>query len=257
MTKSTRVLALSCGIAIIGLSLGWAKDPQVKSKKEQEAFAAMQQALQGGTPDSQLKAIEDFLTKFADTDFKVLLLTNAMQIAQQKKDTPLTITYAERVIEADPKNFEPYITMAAETANNAKEFDLDRAEKTSKVQKWAQAGLESVKTYPKPFSQLPDEQWDQQKKSAAAQGHTALAMMAQVNKKYDEAIGEYKLAIETVADPVIVFRLGEAYMKATKWDDSTAAFDKVIAAPDTPAQVKQYAQQRKVEVAKMKAAAAK
>ena len=257
MTKTTRVLAVSCGIAFVSLSLGWAKDPQVKSKKEAESFQAMQQALQGGTPDSQLKAIEDFLGKFADTDFKVLLLTNAMQIAQQKRDTPLTITYAERVIEVDPKNFEPYITMAAETANGAKEFDLDKAEKTAKVQKWAQTGLENVKTYPKPFSQLPEDQWAQQKATASAQAHGALAMMAQVNKKMDDAIGEFKLAIDSAPDPVMMFRLGEAYMKASKWDESTAAFDKVVAAADAPAQVKQYAQQRKVEVAKMKAAAAK
>ena len=257
MTKATRVLALSCGIAIVSLSLGWAKDPQVKSKKEAEAFQAMQQALQVGTPDSQLKAIEDFLTKFADTDFKVLLLTNAMQLAQQKRDTPLTITYAERVIEVDPKNFESYITMASETSNGAKEFDLDRAEKTAKVQKWAQTGLENVKTYPKPFSQLPDAQWAQQKATAAAQAHGALAMMAQVNKKMDDAIAEFKLSLESSPDPVMMFRLGEAYMKASKWDESTAAFDKVLAAADTPPQVKQYAEQRKVEVAKMKAAAAK
>lgn len=258
MKNASKVLALSCGIAILGSTLGWGQnDPKVKSKKEAEAFQAMQQTIQTGTPEAQLKAIDDFLTNFADTQFKVLLLQNAMQIAQQKGDAPLTQTYAERTLEADPKNFEADVTIASITATNAKEFDLDKAEKTAKVQKYAQAALENVKTYPKPFSQLPDDQWAAQKKSASAQAHASLGIMNTVNKKYDDAITEYKAALETSPDSVTTFRLGETYMKANKLDDANTTFDKVLSMPDATAQVKQYAQQRKGDVAKLKAAAAK
>lgn len=246
-------------VAAMALSMGAAfgADPKIKSKKEQEAFVKMQQAIQAGDATSQIAAIEDFLTKFADTEFKGYLLQNAMQLAQQKRDSPLTITYAERVLEVEPKNFEAYVTMASETANNAKEFDLDKAEKTAKVRKWAEQALEYVKDAPKPMSQIPDDAWAQQKKGASAQAHTAMAMMAHVNKKYDDAIGEYKLALEISPDAVTMFRMGETYMKASKFDDASATFDKVLAAPDASAQVKQYAQMRKADVVKLKAAAAK
>ena len=230
----------------------------MKSKKEGEAFTAMQQAIQASaSPDDQLKAIDSFLTTFADTQFKVLLLQNAMQIAQQKNDAPLTLTYAERVLEADPKNFEADVTIASMTASNAKEFDLDKAEKTAKVQKYAQLALENLKDYQKPISQIADAQWVIQKKGAEAQAHAALGMMAVANKKYDDAITEFKSSVETTPDSVTTFRLGEAYMKAGKLDDAGATFDKVLSMTDATAQVKQYAQQRKADVAKLKAAQAK
>jgi tetratricopeptide (TPR) repeat protein len=257
MKKAKRFLAVSCGIAILSGALAWGDDPKVKSKKEAEAFQAMQQSLQSAKgPDDQLAAIEGFLTKFADTQFKVLLLQNAMQVAQGK-DPALAVTYAERVIEVDPKNFEAYVTIASVTATNAKEFDLDKADKTTKVAKYAQLALDNVKDYPKPFSQMPDDQWAAQKKGAAAQAHAAIAMMDMVNKKYDDGIKEFQTAMETAPDSITQFRLGEAYMKAGKLDEADSTFDKVLAAPDAPAQVKQYARQRKADVAKLKAAKAK
>lgn len=46
-------------------------------------------------------------------------------------------------------------------------------------------------------------------------------------------------------------------MKAGKLDDAAATFDKVLSMTEASAQVKQYAQQRKADVAKLKAAQAK
>jgi tetratricopeptide (TPR) repeat protein len=259
MNKTFRLLAVSCGLAITSWSVAWGDDPKVKSKKEQEAFVAMQQTLQisANDPTAQLKAIDDFLANFADTQFKVLLLENAMQIAQdRKKDAALATTYAERLLEADAKSFEADVTLATLTAQNAKEFDLDKAEKTAKVQKYAQAVYDNTKDYPKPISTIPEEQWTAQKKTANATAHMAVGLMDMVNKKYDDAIGEYKTALEITPDSIIEFRLGEAYMKAKKWDEADATFDKVLSTPNAGAVVKQYAQQKKADIAKLKAAPA-
>jgi tetratricopeptide (TPR) repeat protein len=159
-------------------------------------------------------------------------------------------------LEVDPKNFEADVTLATVTAQGAKEFDLDKAEKTAKVQKYAQAVYDNTKDYPKPMSQIPDDQWVTQKKTAVATAHMAVGMMDMANKKYDDAIAEYKTAVEISPDPIIEFRLGEAYIKAKKWDDADATFDKVLSAPGVSPTVKQYAQQKKADIAKLKAAAA-
>jgi tetratricopeptide (TPR) repeat protein len=258
MKKLFKVWALTCGFTVLCGSLAWSADPKVKSRKEAEAFTAMQKEMQAATsPDAQLKAIDGFLDKYADTEFKVILLQNAMQIAQQKRDTALTMTYAERLLEADPKNFEGAVTIASETANGMKEFDLDKAEKTAKVQKYAQLAIDSSKDYPKPVSQIPDDQWALQKKEAFSQAHVSLGMSAMANKKYDDAITEYKAALDVAPNAIAEFRLGEALMKANKFDDANTAFDKVLTMPDANATVKQYAQQRKADVAKLKAAASK
>jgi tetratricopeptide (TPR) repeat protein len=258
MKKAFKPAAVFCGLAIVTCSLAWGDDPKAKTKKEQQAFVAMQQAMQATQdPAAQLKAIDDFLGQFADTEFKVLLLQNAMQIAQdQKRDAPLATTYAERLLEVDPKNFEADVTLATLTAQGAKEFDLDKDAKTAKVQKYAQAVYDNTKDYPKPMSAIPDDQWAVQKKTAVATAHMAVGMMDMVNKKYDDAITEYKAALEIAPDSVFQFRLGEAYMKAKKWDDADASFDKVLAMPEASAAVKQYARQKKADIAKMKAASA-
>src|SRR5690349_12343692 len=75
---ATRLLALACGLAA---SMLWAQKP--KSQKEVDALRAIQAAT---TPDEQIKAIENVLTNFADTEFKVVLLQTAMQIEEQKGD---------------------------------------------------------------------------------------------------------------------------------------------------------------------------
>jgi tetratricopeptide (TPR) repeat protein len=260
MKKAFKLLAaVSCGLAILSWSAMWGADPKVKSKKEAQAFKDMQQTLQisANDPAAQLKAIDDFLANYADTEFKVFLLENAMQIAQdRKKDPALATTYAQRLLEADPKSFEANVALATITAQGAKEFDLDKADKTAQVQKYAQAVYDDVKDYPKPLSTLTDDQWAAQKKTAVATAHMAVGLMDMANKKYDDAITEYKTALDITPDSVIQYRLGEAYMKAKKWDDADAAFDKVLAMPDASSVVKQYAQQRKADVAKMKAASA-
>jgi tetratricopeptide (TPR) repeat protein len=258
MKHAFKLPAVLCGLAILTWSAAWGDDPKAKSKKEQQAFVAMQQTLSSTQdPAAQLKAIDDFLAAFADTEFKVLLLQNAMQIAQdQKREPALATTYAERLLEVDPKNFEADVTLATVTAQRAKEFDLDKAEKTAKVEKYAQAVYDNVKDYPKQMSAIPDDQWAQQKNTAVATAHMAVGMMDMVNKKYDDAVTEYKTAFGLSPDPVIEFRLGEAYIKAKKYDDADATFDKVLSAPNLNPTVKQLAQQKKADIAKLKAAAA-
>lgn len=254
MKNGFKLLALSTGLLLgAGLLFGQ-KDPQPKSPKEVEALQAIQKAT---TPDDQIKAIENVLTNFADTEYKLMLLQTAMQIAEQKGDLPLTTTYAERLLEADPKNVYAEVTLASEIASHTREFDLDKEEKLAKAEKYANAALEGIKTFPKPSAKITDEQWDKEKKNLSGQAYVTLGLVAITRKKYDDAIAQFKTALDTVGvpDPNTTFRLGEAYLKAGKTDEAIAQFDKVLSMPESSAQVKQYAQQRKSDAAKLKGAA--
>src|SRR5947209_14117193 len=98
---SKTLLAVVLGAAL-AVTAAWAqKPPQPKSQKEIDALKAIQAAT---TPDAQLKAIDNVLENFADTEYKLMLLQMGMQIAESKGDYPTTVTYAERTIEVDPKN---------------------------------------------------------------------------------------------------------------------------------------------------------
>src|SRR5438132_4195787 len=98
---SKTVLALALGAALAIPVLQAQKAPQPKSQKEIQALQAIQAAK---TPEEQLKAIDAVLEDFADTEYKVMLLQMGMQIAEQKADYAATVTYAERTLDADPKN---------------------------------------------------------------------------------------------------------------------------------------------------------
>ncbi len=257
MTRySKTALALALGVAL-AVPCAWAqKAPQPKSNKEIQALQAVQNAK---TPDEQLKAIDSVLENFADTEYKTMLLQMGMQVAENKGDYAATVTYAERLLDADPKNIFALTTLAIQTAMHTREFDLDKDEKLAKVDKYANDALNYAKDAPKIRPDLTDEQWTKIKADIMAQDHDALGRAALLRKKYDVAVNEFQTAMSTAAtpDPTYNVRLGEAYLQSGKFDDAAAQFDKAIAMPDTPAQVKQIATQRKADALRMKAAGAK
>jgi tetratricopeptide (TPR) repeat protein len=244
-------IVATCGILALGVPLFGQK---AKSNKEIQAINAINAAT---TVDDRLNAIENVLTKFADTEFKVILLQMALDLETRKGDYAQTVTYAERLLEADPKNADAMVTLATETARHTREFDLDKDEKLGKVDKWAKDGIEAAKTLPKPQATMTDQQLEAMRKDYQSQGYEALGMAADVRKKYDEAISNFKQAIAIAAtpDPSTWVRLGQAYEDAHKWDEASDAFDKAVNAPNVPAQVKAIANNKKAEVAKLKAAA--
>jgi tetratricopeptide (TPR) repeat protein len=243
-------LLLTCSLFAFAFSL-WGQ--KAKSNKEVAALNAINAA---ASPDDRIKAIENVLTNFADTEFKPMLLQMALQIEAQKGDYAQVVFYGQRVLEADPKNAFALVTLASETARKTREFDLDKEEKLAKADKWAKDGIDAANTAPKPQAAIPDDQWANQRKEFQSQGYEALGMAASLRKKYDDAIADFKQAIAVSAnpDPATWLRLGQTYIDARKLDEATDAFDKGMSAPNASAQIKTIAQAKKAEVAKLKAA---
>ena len=92
--------------------------PKPKSQKEVEALMAIQNATD---PDARIAAVENLLTKFADTDFKSFALMMAAASAQQKNDFEKMVIYGERTLEADPKNFQAMLMLAGGIAQRTRE----------------------------------------------------------------------------------------------------------------------------------------
>lgn len=256
MNKSKMIGLAMSGALILAGSLLWAQaQPKPKSQKELEALKAWQAATD---PDARLKAIENVLTNFADTDFKVYLLQDAVQLEQRKNDYAQTVFYAERLLEADPKNAYALVTLAGETARHTREFDLDKEEKLAKVDKYAKDAIEAAKTMPKPRPDIPDTQWDGVRKDVQAQAYESMGIAASLRKKYDDSIADFKQAldVQSTPDPATMVRMGQVYLDAGKLDDAAAAFDRALNTPNLNPQVKAVAETKKAEVAKRKAAGA-
>jgi tetratricopeptide (TPR) repeat protein len=100
-------------------------------------------------------------------------------------------------------------------------------------------------------AQVTDEQWADMKKDLMGDAHQALGMVAMVRKKYDDAVTEFKAAVEgpKTPDPAAMVRLAQAENKAGKYDDAIAMAEKVMAIPDVNPSIKQFAQAEKVRAA--------
>ena len=247
------IAALTWTVLAIGYSPLWAQKP--KSQKEQQAILAVQLAK---TPDERVAAIEKVLTDFADTEFKVALLTMAVQSEEQKDDYTQTVFYADRLLKADPNNAFGLVTLAAETARHTRENDLDKDEQLKKVDKWAKDGIEAAKVMPKVRADVSDADWDAVKKDMEAQAYVALGMADAVRKNYDGAAENYRKSLETgsAPNPATYVRLAQVYMSSGKLDNASFTLDKAINAPNVPDQIKSIATSMKNDIAKRKAASA-
>lgn len=239
------------GLLAAGSALWAQKQPQPKSQPELDAILAIQNAQD---PDSRIAAVENLLTKFADTEFKGFALYIATVSAQMKNDYEKMMVYAERTLDADPKNYATMLIMANAIAMRTREHDLDKEEKLSRAEKLAKQAADVLKTAEKPNQQLTDEQWASAKKDFEAQGHEALGLVAMARKKYDDAINELKIAVESSADVATSVRLGQAYNFAGKHDEAIAVLDKVMASADAPPQIKQVAQAERARAVQAKGA---
>jgi tetratricopeptide (TPR) repeat protein len=236
----------------LALTAGLAIGQKPKSQKELDAVKAM---LAAQTPDAKIAAVEDLITRFKDTEFKSIALTQAAQAEQAKGDQIAGLNYANRALETDKKNYQALLIVAQLSVQGTREFDLDKDEKLGRASKAANDAIAVLGPAPKPNPNLPDEQWASIKKDFIAQAHETLGIVATVQKKPEVAVTEFKAALDgaSMPEPGTMLRLASVYDDMGKFDDAAALLDKV-AASDAPAAIKQVAQSERQRAEKMKAA---
>lgn len=235
------------GLLVAGtLALG-----QKVSKGEGEAWNAVVSAQ---TPEARIAAVDNLLAKYKDTQFKATALELAGEAYQRKGDGPNAIVYGNRALEADPKNFQAMLLVSGQLAQMTKEFDLDKDEKLKRATKLASDALPLIGTAPKPNPQIPDEEWNAYKKDQVGLTHETLGIIASIDKKWDTAIAEFKLAIDNASapEPTAMIRLAAVYNNAKKYDEATAIADKVLATAGASDNLKKIANEEKARAAKGK-----
>jgi tetratricopeptide (TPR) repeat protein len=238
----TGLLAIGAGATCL-LAQGAPKGPAPKSKGELEALQALQAA--GNDPDKAIAASENLITKFADTDFKAVALYIEADAYQRKGDFDHMVIFAERVLEADPKDFRAMIMLANHYATHTRENDLDREEKLGKSEKYANQVIDLMKTATKPNPQIPDDQWADIKKDETAEAYNAIGLANLTRKKYDAAAASFKSAVEANSrpEPAYMVRLASALQAAGKNDEAIVWCDKVMATAEVHPQIKNVATQ--------------
>jgi len=233
------------------------KGPAPKSQAEAQALGTIQQAPDA---DSRIKAIDDFVVKYPDSDFKGLLQLVEAQTYQQKGDYEHMIVAGEQCLEGNPTPFvkvQAMLMLASSIAQKTREFDLDKQEKLDKVAKYTASALEMIPTVEKPNPAVTDEQWANAKADMMATAYEAQGMAAMAKKDYDTAAKQFQLSASTAKtpDPSTQVRLAAVYNLQGKNDDAIATLDKVLADPNLNPQVKQIAQAERARAVQAKAKA--
>lgn len=242
------------GLLMLAASTVSMAQPKPKSQAEVTALQAMFAAL--NDPDACIKAGEDVLANFANTEFKSVVLNTIADAYNRKGDSVKAITYGEQALAADPKNYQAMLLIAQSISAHVGTDDLDRDKRLAEADKYANQAIALIKDSPKLNGQATDEQWAMAKKDLTADAHQALGMSAVASKKYDVAIAEFKTALEGAAtpEPATMVRLGQTYNKVGKYDEALEILDKAMNAPNAPPAIKQFAQAEKVRATQAKAA---
>lgn len=228
-------------IALVLLSVASAfaqKQLKVKSKKEGEAVNAV---LQAQDPDARIKAANDLITGFADSEFKSFALELEAEAYQAKGDTDKTIVFAEQALEADPKSYQAAVLLAKTYAGTTKVNDLDKEEKLTKAAKYANQAMDSLKTAEKPNAQLSDPQWTEIKNDFNGQCYLALGIGAAFHNKMDEVTTDFGKVAELDSDPTDLIRAGRILIDLKKYEQSVIWLDKALASPAANDQIKKIA----------------
>ena len=248
MRKTLAIVAILNGILLMA-GAAWAQDaPRPKSQKELDGLKAIDAA---PSVDAKLQKIDDFLAAFADSQYKLLLLDQAVGMAADKNDYPLAMAWGQRDLDVNPNSFVAMQALANVTANNTKEFDLDKDKKLEQAEKWANSALEALKTAPRPF-QYPEDKWPDIRKFFIASCYQALGLVAMDRKKFDVAVTQFQAAFDTLPEPAYELRVGEANLKGGKFDNAIAAYDKVLAIPDLNPTIKGIADRQKADALRRK-----
>jgi tetratricopeptide (TPR) repeat protein len=228
--------------------------PHVKSQAEAEAVQALGRATD---PDATIAAAENLLSKFADTEFKDLALLMEARAYQTKGDSAKAQIFAERCIDANPKNYQGTMMLGELLAAHTGEHDFDRDEKLQKAEKYLNDSIVAVGTATKPNPALPDAEWDNAKKQMVAEAHNGLGLVALDRKNYDAAMKEFETAFTNDPQPAYQVRMASAEVSAGKFDDAIAVCDKIMAQQQLAPQIRQVAQALRSQALSKKNAGAK
>lgn len=237
-TILTGILLMTAGLS--GLFAQAAPTAKPKSNGERKAILAIQTATQSADADAVIKASENLLNNYADSDYKEYALTMEAKAYQQKNDNDNAQVYADRALQINPKAYLMQLLIADAITPGIKEHDLNYQDEVTKVNKLYNDAIGNIKDAPKPNAQVPDAEWETQKKFMTAQAYNGLGMLASITKKNDDAIKYFQLALDNDPDQdAYATRLANAYLTAGKKTEALAICDKLLAKPNLHPTIKQ------------------
>jgi tetratricopeptide (TPR) repeat protein len=218
--------------------------PRPKSPEEQTAVQALMTARSAQNADAIIKAAEDLVTKFPDSDFKEAALT-LEAVAYEMKNDPVNeqVTWG-RVLEVNPQSIAANLKMGGLVAKQTQDNALDRDEELAKGEKYLNTAMAVLKT--QMAANAANPQAVASLKMNDAEAHESMGLIdiirARVNKdadpkKFDPAIKEMRAAADEDPQDTYVFRVAYTLELAGQHAEAVDITAKLLAKPECSATV--------------------
>ncbi|MBV9181561.1 MAG: tetratricopeptide repeat protein [Acidobacteria bacterium] len=196
--------------------------PPIRAKTQEE-YQAYQAAVSSQTPEAMEKAANDFSTKFANSDLRVLLYRAVMQSYQKAGDSDGMLNAGLKILSIDKDDPEALIGVAEVQEEHTSVTDLDRAQRMDEAVANAQHALTTIDSDLTIPSGVPTDKVEAYKRYLRA---TALAIVGTIQYKreqYPEAEATLRKAIDadsSTPDAVVILRLALALDQEKKYPEA-------------------------------------
>jgi hypothetical protein len=221
--RQVAVLEIS---ALLCIALGNANGARAQAPAGQEAgkqpytmpeYNAEQACGNDKNPTSQVKCLDDFVSKYPNSNLLIYVYPMYYQAYSQLKSWPKVIESADKLVALGDKvgPNEKYGALYARAFAFNNLSAAEQAPQAKGAMAAAEAGLKLIPELKKPDT-LDEKAFEEQKKQAAIYLNGTAAQSAAVLKDYPNAIKYYKAVLTVNPDEAVTnYRLGQAYMAST------------------------------------------
>jgi len=204
---------------------GKAKEKKI-NKAELAAYNAFV-AAQTGDPAMQIQLGEDFVTKYPQSEYVKGVYGALTSAYYGTGNIEKMNAMGTKTLEMDPDNVDVLSLMAMVISRRSHSSTPEGAANMQRAAGYAHHAIELIPNTVKPAT-VDDATFEKAKNDKLSLAHSALGLVSNDSKKYDDARAELMLAVKLASspDPVDYFLLGNADSSASYYHDAVAAYQK-------------------------------
>ncbi len=199
---------------------------------EEDAAAKAFQAMPNTDLPKKIAAGEDFLKKYPDSRYRSIIYSALVFEYIQTNNSDKAFEIGDKEVALKPDDVQT-MAVLSQTMTRAMGANTPEPEKRlAKAETYAKRAIEITPTLPKPEG-MPDQNFATAKNETLTMAHSGLGLVYLRRGKFNDAIPELEQSVKIdpnpAPDPVNLYLLGMANVKASHFDDAAIAFNKCAA----------------------------
>src|SRR6266481_7939930 len=205
---------------------------QPPANAEEDAAVKAFQAMPNTDLQKKIAAGEDFLKKYPESRYRPIVYSALVFEYIQTNNSDKAFEIGDKEVALKPDDAQ-IMAVLSQTMTRAMAANTPEPEKRlAKAETYAKRAIEITPTLPKPEG-MPDQNFIAAKNQTLTMAHSGLGLAYLRRGKVNDAIPELEQSVKIdpnpAPDPVNLYLLGMANVKAAHFDDAAIAFNKCAA----------------------------